>query len=114
MRQDKLTTKLQEALSDSQSLAVGNDNQYIEPVHLLTALLNQDDGSARSLLQRAGVNVGGLTKALTAALERLPKVTGTWPATGPSSARISSRSRGRSALLSTTTGEAPPSSAASR
>ena len=48
MRQDKLTTKLQEALSDAQSLAVGNDNQYIEPVHLLTALLNQDDGSARS------------------------------------------------------------------
>ncbi|MYM37594.1 ATP-dependent chaperone ClpB [Duganella sp. FT94W] len=76
MRQDKLTTKLQEALSDSQSLAVGSDNQYIEPVHLLTALLNQDDGSARSLLQRAGVNVGGLSKALTAALERLPKVSG--------------------------------------
>ncbi|MTV37789.1 ATP-dependent chaperone ClpB [Duganella radicis] len=77
MRQDKLTTKLQEALSDSQSRAVGNDNPYIEPVHLLTALLNQDDGSARSLLQRAGVNVGGLTKALTGALERLPKVSGT-------------------------------------
>ena len=77
MRQDKLTTKLQEALSDSQSLAVGNDNQYIEPLHLLTALLNQDDGSARSLLQRAGVNVGGLSKALSAALERLPKVSGT-------------------------------------
>ncbi|WP_343729963.1 ATP-dependent chaperone ClpB [Duganella sp.] len=77
MRQDKLTTKLQEALSDSQSLAVGNDNPYIEPVHLLTALLNQDDGSARSLLQRAGVNVGGLSKALTGAIERLPKVSGT-------------------------------------
>src|SRR5476651_2135473 len=77
MRQDKLTTKLQEALADAQSLAVGNDNQYIEPVHLLTALLNQDDGSARSLLQRAGVNVGGLRKALAASLERLPKVSGT-------------------------------------
>eukprot|EP01030_Chromulinospumella_sphaerica_P015119 gene15119-14919_t len=77
MRQDKLTTKLQEALSDSQSLAVGNDNQYIEPVHLLTALLNQNDGSARSLLQRAGVNIGGLVKALGSALERLPKVSGT-------------------------------------
>ncbi|MGZ3182282.1 MAG: ATP-dependent chaperone ClpB [Telluria sp.] len=76
MRQDKLTTKLQEALSDAQSLAVGNDNQYIEPVHLLTALLQQDDGSARSLLQRAGVNVAGLTNALKGALERLPKVTG--------------------------------------
>src|SRR5471032_3464785 len=77
MRQDKLTTKLQEALADAQSLAVGNDNQYIEPVHLLTALLNQDDGSARSLLQRAGVNVGGLSKALGASIERLPKVSGT-------------------------------------
>ncbi|WP_348696549.1 ATP-dependent chaperone ClpB [Duganella fentianensis] len=77
MRQDKLTTKLQEALSDSQSLAVGNDNQYIEPVHLLTALLNQNDGSARSLLQRAGVNIGGLVKSLGSALERLPKVSGT-------------------------------------
>ncbi|MEW6373153.1 MAG: ATP-dependent chaperone ClpB [Pseudomonadota bacterium] len=77
MRQDKLTTKLQEALADAQSLAVGNDNQYIEAVHLLTALLNQDDGGARSLLQRAGVNVGGLTNALKSALERSPKVSGT-------------------------------------
>ena len=77
MRQDKLTTKLQEALADAQSLAVGNDNPYIEPVHLLTALLNQDDGGARSLLQRAGVNVGGLANALKGALERLPKVSGT-------------------------------------
>nr|WP_314546700.1 ATP-dependent chaperone ClpB [uncultured Massilia sp.] len=76
MRQDKLTTKLQEALSDAQSLAVGNENQYIEPVHLLVALLNQDDGGARSLLQRAGVNVGGLQNALKSALERLPKVSG--------------------------------------
>ncbi|OON62334.1 ATP-dependent chaperone ClpB [Massilia sp. KIM] len=77
MRQDKLTTKLQEALADAQSLAVGNDNQYIEPLHLLIALLNQDDGSARSLLQRAGVNVGALSTALKNALERLPKVSGT-------------------------------------
>jgi ATP-dependent Clp protease ATP-binding subunit ClpB len=77
MRQDKLTTKLQEALADAQSLAVGNDNQYIETVHLLVALLNQDDGSARSLLQRAGVNVGALGNALKASLERQPKVTGT-------------------------------------
>ncbi|HJV24763.1 MAG TPA: ATP-dependent chaperone ClpB [Aromatoleum sp.] len=77
MRLDKLTTKLQEALSDAQSLAVGNDNQYIEPVHILTALLNQDDGGARSLLQRAGVNTGGLQNALKHALERLPKVEGT-------------------------------------
>jgi ATP-dependent Clp protease ATP-binding subunit ClpB len=76
MRQDKLTTKLQEALADAQSLAVGNDNQYIEPAHLLNALLNQDDGSARSLLQRAGVNVGGLANALRGLIERLPKVSG--------------------------------------
>ena len=77
MRQEKMTTKLQEALSDAQSLAVGNDNQTIEPVHLLVALLNQDDGGARSLLQRAGVNAGALTNALKSALERLPKVSGT-------------------------------------
>jgi len=77
MRQDKMTTKLQEAIADAQSLAVGNDNQYIEPVHLLTALLNQDDGAARSLLQRSGVNVNGLASALKSSLERLPKVSGT-------------------------------------
>ena len=76
MRLDKLTTKLQEALADAQSLAVGNDNQYIEPVHLLTALLDQEDGGARSLLQRAGVNVGGLSAALKNALGRLAKVSG--------------------------------------
>jgi ATP-dependent Clp protease ATP-binding subunit ClpB len=76
MRLDKLTTKLQEALSDAQSLAVGNDNQYIDPVHILIALLNQEDGGARSLLQRAGVNVNGLMNALKNALERLPKVSG--------------------------------------
>ncbi|NDC09170.1 MAG: ATP-dependent chaperone ClpB [Oxalobacteraceae bacterium] len=76
MRVDKFTTKLQEALSDAQSLAVGNDNQYIDPVHLLAALLNQDDGGSRSLLQRAGVNVGGLVNSLKSALERLPKVSG--------------------------------------
>ncbi|HEX7635604.1 MAG TPA: ATP-dependent chaperone ClpB [Noviherbaspirillum sp.] len=77
MRLDKLTTKLQEALSDAQSLAVGNDNQYIEPVHILTALLNQADSGTRSLLQRAGVNVGGLLNGLKQVLERLPKVSGT-------------------------------------
>ncbi len=76
MRLDKLTTKLQQALADAQSLAVGNDNQYIDPLHLLAALLNQDDGAPRSLLQRAGVNVGGLGAALKGAIERLPKVSG--------------------------------------
>ncbi len=77
MRLDKLTTKLQEALADAQSIAVGNDNQYIEPLHLLLAMLNQDDSSAKSLLQRAGVNIGGLAAELKNALERLPKVSGT-------------------------------------
>ncbi len=77
MRLDKFTTKLQEALADAQSQAVGNDNQYIEPAHLLAALLTQEDGGARSLLQRAGVNIGGLQKDLVSAVERLPKVSGT-------------------------------------
>jgi ATP-dependent Clp protease ATP-binding subunit ClpB len=76
MRYDKLTTKFQQALSDAQSLAVGNDQQFIEPQHLLLALLNQDDGSTASLLQRAGVNGAGLKTALTKALTRLPKVEG--------------------------------------
>ncbi|MGI4938463.1 MAG: ATP-dependent chaperone ClpB [Janthinobacterium lividum] len=76
MRPDKLTTKLQEALSDAQSAAVGSDDQYIEPIHLLLALLNQQDTSARSLLQRAGVNVNALGNAVKSGLERLPKVTG--------------------------------------
>ena len=76
MRYDKFTTKFQQALSDAQSLAVGNDQQFIEPQHLLLALLNQDDGSTASLLQRAGVNGAGLKAALVKALDRLPKVQG--------------------------------------
>ncbi|MFH1870239.1 MAG: ATP-dependent chaperone ClpB [Pseudomonadota bacterium] len=76
MRIDKFTTRFQQALADAQSLAVGNDQQFIEPQHLLLALLNQDDGSTTSLLARAGVNVGGLKAALTKAMDRLPKVEG--------------------------------------
>ena len=75
MRQDKLTTKFTEALSDAQSLALGNDNAYIEPVHLLVAMLRQDDGP-RALLQRAGANVPGLLAAAEGAVKRLPHVTG--------------------------------------
>lgn len=75
MRQDKLTTKFQEALSDAQSLALGNDNGYIEPVHLLAAMLRQEDGP-RALLEKAGVNVGGLTQAADAAVKKLPQVQG--------------------------------------
>ncbi|MDK9725503.1 MAG: ATP-dependent chaperone ClpB [Sterolibacteriaceae bacterium MAG5] len=76
MRFDKFTTKFQQALSDAQSLAVGHDNQIIEPQHLLLALLNQEDGATASLLQRAGVNVTPLKKAIDAAIDRLPQVEG--------------------------------------
>jgi ATP-dependent Clp protease ATP-binding subunit ClpB len=76
MRFDKLTTKFQQALSDAQSIAVGNDQQFIEPLHLLLAMLGHDDGGTVSLLQRAGVNVPPLKVALDKALIRLPKVEG--------------------------------------
>jgi ATP-dependent Clp protease ATP-binding subunit ClpB len=76
MRFDKLTTKFQQALADAQSIAVGNDQQFIEPQHLLLAMLGQDDGSTASLLQRAGVNLAALKKALGQAVSRLPKVEG--------------------------------------
>jgi ATP-dependent Clp protease ATP-binding subunit ClpB len=76
MRLDKLTTKFQQALADAQSLALGHDNGFIEPVHLLTALLQQEDGGSASLLARAGVNVAALKAALTKAIDRLPKVEG--------------------------------------
>jgi ATP-dependent Clp protease ATP-binding subunit ClpB len=77
MRFDKLTTKFQQAFAEAQSLAVGNDNPYIEPQHLLYALLNQDDGGTASLLQRAGVNVNKLKADLKTATDRMPKVEGT-------------------------------------
>jgi ATP-dependent Clp protease ATP-binding subunit ClpB len=76
MRFDKFTTKFQQAVSDAQSIAVGHDNQMIEPQHLLLALLNQEDGGTTSLLARAGVNVAPLRKALDAAIDRLPQVEG--------------------------------------
>ena len=75
MRLDKLTTKFHEALSEAQTLALGADHAYIEPAHLLLALLRQTDGP-QSLLQRAGVNVPGLAKATEAAIKRLPEVQG--------------------------------------
>ena len=77
MRQDKLTTKFQEALGEAQSLALAHDNQVIEPVHILAAVLADGEGSSRSLLERAGVNVQILTREVNAAVERLPKVSGT-------------------------------------
>jgi ATP-dependent Clp protease ATP-binding subunit ClpB len=73
MRFDKLTTKFQQAIADAQSLALGGDNPSIEPQHLLLALLNQEDSSAAALLSRAGVQVNALKKALTSAVENLPK-----------------------------------------
>ena len=76
MRMDKLTSRFQQALADAQSLAVGRDNNLIEPAHLLLALLDQQGGGTRPLLAQAGVNVPVLRERLTAALDKLPKVTG--------------------------------------
>ena len=75
MRIDKLTTLLQQAIADAQSLANTADHPYIEPPHLVQALLNQDDGP-RSLLQRAGVSLRALEEATDAALARIAKVEG--------------------------------------
>ena len=75
MRIEKFTTKFQEALADAQSLALANDHAYIEPAHLLVAMIKQADGP-KALLQRAGVNVSGLLSAAEAAVKRLPQVTG--------------------------------------
>ena len=77
MRLDKLTTQFQQALADAQSLALANDNQYIEPVHLLAAVAGQADGSGRTLLERAGVRSAPLKNAADAAIKRLPQVSGT-------------------------------------
>ena len=76
MRMDKLTNPLQNALADAQSLAVGRDQQFIEPVHILRALLDQSGGSARPLLQKAGANMGSLSALVDKALDQLPRVSG--------------------------------------
>jgi ATP-dependent Clp protease ATP-binding subunit ClpB len=76
MRMDKLTSKFQMALADAQSLAVGRDHQFIEPVHLMVALLDQEGGTVRHLLAQADVNVNRLRSALGEALDRLPQVQG--------------------------------------
>ncbi len=75
MRIEKLTTKFQEALGEAQTLALGNDHAFIEPVHVLLAMLKQDDGP-KALLQRAGVNIAGLTAAAEMAMKKLPQVQG--------------------------------------
>ncbi|VAW91724.1 ClpB protein [hydrothermal vent metagenome] len=74
MRMDKLTSKFQIAIADAQSLAVGRDHAYIEPVHLMTALLDQDGGSVRHLLMQSGVNVNLLRSQLGEALDNLPTI----------------------------------------
>src|SRR6056300_433328 len=76
MRMDKLTSKFQLALADAQSLALGRDHQFIEPVHLMVALLDQEGGSVRPLLGQADVNVNQLRSSLSEALERLASVQG--------------------------------------
>ena len=76
MRMDKLTNRFQQALADAQSLAIGRDNQFIEPIHLLAALLDQEGGGVRPLLEKADVAVDALRTQLNQALDRLPKVEG--------------------------------------
>src|ERR1700731_4593581 len=77
MRQDKLTSKFQQALADAQSLALGRDHQFMEPAHVLLALLDSQGGSVRPLLIKAGVDVDKLRSELQALLDRLPRVEGT-------------------------------------
>ena len=76
MRMDKLTSKFQMALADAQSLAVGRDHQFIEPVHLMAALLDQEGGTVRHLLSQADVNINQLRSGLGDALDRMPSVQG--------------------------------------
>ncbi len=76
MRMDKFTSKFQLAIADAQSLALGRDNQFIEPVHLMTALLNQEGGSVRHLFSQTGINLHSLRSQLGEALEHLPQVEG--------------------------------------
>ncbi|QYK12096.1 ATP-dependent chaperone ClpB [Shewanella rhizosphaerae] len=77
MRLDRMTNKFQIAISDAQSLALGRDHQFIEPIHLMMALLNQDGGSIHPLLTQAGISVSTLRSALSQELERLPQIEGT-------------------------------------
>ena len=77
MRADKLTTQFQSALSEAQSLALASDHPYVEPVHLLAAIIAQNDGGSKALLERSGVRLPALRKELDAAISRLPQVSGT-------------------------------------
>ena len=77
MRVDKFTTKFSAALTEAQSLAIGADQQFIDPLHLMLALLDQEGGGTRPLLSHAGVNVGRLRERVVDAIDRLPSVQGT-------------------------------------
>src|ERR1700760_1465517 len=77
MRTDKLTSRFQQALADAQSLAVGRDHQFLEPAHVLLALLDSQGGSVRPLLMKAGVDTNKLRSELQAMLDRMPRVEGT-------------------------------------
>ena len=77
MRQDQLTTKFQEAIGQAQSMALRNDNQFIEPVHILAAIMDDEEGVANSLFERVGANAREIRKAVADEISRLPKVTGT-------------------------------------
>jgi ATP-dependent Clp protease ATP-binding subunit ClpB len=77
MRQDKLTTQFQQVLADAHSLALASDHQYIEPLHLLSAVIGQADGSGRALLERAGVRLPSLKSGVDGALKRIATVSGT-------------------------------------
>ncbi len=76
MRMDKMTSKFQQALADAQSLAVGRDHQFIEPAHLMVALLDQQGGSVRHLLTQADVNVNLFRSQLGEILDKIPQVQG--------------------------------------
>ena len=76
MRMDKLTAKFQQGLGDAQSLAIGRDHQILEPAHVLMALIDQQGGTVRPLLVKAGGNLPKLRNELSAALDKLPKVEG--------------------------------------
>ena len=76
MRMDKLTSKFQLAIADAQSLALGRDHQFIEPIHLMSALLNQEGGSIGLLMSQAGVNINSLRSQLASKLDQQPTVQG--------------------------------------
>ncbi|WP_404368406.1 ATP-dependent chaperone ClpB [Marinobacter sp.] len=76
MRMDKLTSRLQTALADAQSLAVGKDHNFIEPLHLMQAMLDQSDGSIKPLLKQVGVEPGRVRRAIAQEIELLPEVAG--------------------------------------